>query len=483
MRHALPVILLALLLAGCGDSMSAPSRTPTTKPIVTAAPATLVDGSLTATRDCRHIGYVIVTGGQQAAVVDGWEIGRYGQVRGLAFAPDSKRYAFIATAGGKSFLVVDGKREAAGWAAIAWLRFSPDGKRIAYLASHGDAVDEASRASLVVDGQVVGTHKAVAEDSTLFSPDGARFSYTALGEDGQRTVFVDGEPGPAWEMAGLTAFSDDGRHAAYAAKEHGVLYIVLDGQKGPPLAKILQSVPFRFRPGSGEVVYPAQINGEWRMFAGGQWEVGYGYAVGLPVFSKDGRHMAYVAQREGELKKLESPSGGPCDWSAGPAVAVIDGRVGPEYASIDGIALSDNGKSVGYTGWRDHGLRVVVNGKELGPFKEHGAGVPLWNADGSRYAFYASADEEGKTCIVTSAGKGRAYDEVKGLRWSPCGRWLVYAARRGTTWCVVINGSEGQPHDEVLAELGGGIVFDSPTEVRYLVKDMSTYSVVDEELH
>jgi hypothetical protein len=37
-------------------------------------------------------------------------------------------------------------------------------------------------------------------------------------------------------------------------------------------------------------------------------------------------------------------------------------------------------------------------------------------------------------------------------------------------------------HDEVLAELGGGIVFDSPTRVRYLVKDKSTFSVVEEEL-
>jgi WD40 repeat protein len=181
-------------------------------------------------------------------------------------------------------------------------------------------------------------------------------------------------------------------------------------------------------------------------------------------------HMAYVAQRAGaQPEKAE-------------AVAVIDGRAGPAYAGIDGISLSDDGKSVGYAATKDGGVRVIVNGQELGPFKVHGAGVPLWNADGSRYAFYASADEEGKTVIVTSAGKGRAYDEVKGLGWSPCGRWLAYAARRGTTWCVVINGSEGQMHDEVLAELGGGIVFDSPTHVRYLVKDMSTYSVVDEEL-
>jgi WD40 repeat protein len=469
MRQVAAGILLAVLLAGCGDSMPAPSRTPTTKPLVTAAPATIVAGSLAATRDCRHIGYVIRTGGQQAGVVDGWEIGRYDQVRGLAFAPDSKRYAFIATAGAKSFLVIDGKREPPDWAAIAWLRFSPDGKHLAYLASLGEAVDEASRASLVVDGQVVGTHKAVAEDSTLFSPDGSRFSYTALQTDGRRVVFVDGKPGPAWEMAGLTAFSDDSRHVAYAAKEHGVLFIVLDDQKGPPLARILQGNPFRFRPGSGEVVYPALVNDKWRMFSRGQWEPEYD-GLGPAVFSKDGMHMAYVAQRAGAQPGQAE------------AVAVIDGRPGPAYAGIDGIAFSDDGKSVGYAATKEGGVRVVVNGKELGPFKAHGAGVPLWNADGSRYAFYASADEEGKTCIVTSAGKGRTFDEVKGLAFSPCGRWLVYAARRGTTWCVVINGSEGQPHDDVLAELGGGIVFDSPTHVRYVVKDMSTYAIVDEEL-
>jgi len=470
MHRAMAIILLALTLAGCGDSMPAPSRTPTTKPVVTVAPASIASGSLTATHDSRHLGYVIRTGGQQAAVVDGWEIGRYDQVRGLAFAPDSKRYAFIAKTGAKNFLVIDGKREPQDWAEIAWLRFSPDGKHIAYLASLGNAVAEAARASIVVDGQVVGTHKAVAEDSTLFSPDGTRFSYAALGEDGRRTVYVDGKPGPAWEMAGLTAFSDDGRHVAYAAKDHGVFYIVLDGQKGPPLARILQGNPFRFRPGSGEVVYPALVNGKWRMFAGGQWEVEYD-GLGPAVFSKDGRHMAYVARR--------ATGGAP---GQNEAVAAIDGRLGPAYASIEGIAFSDDGKSVGYAATKEHGVRVVVNGKELGPFKEHGAGVPLWNADGSRYAFYASADEEGKTCIVTPAGKGRAYDEVKGLAFSPCGKWLAYAARRGPTWCLVINGSEGQPHEEVLAELGGGIVFDSPTHVRYLVKDKSTFSVVEEEL-
>ena len=82
--------------------------------------------------------------------MDGKEGKQYDDVYGLTFSPDSKRVAYWAKAGGKQFAVVDGKEgkqyDETGIVcyfdlfAVVFTHsftFSPDSKRVAYVAKAG----------------------------------------------------------------------------------------------------------------------------------------------------------------------------------------------------------------------------------------------------------------------------------------------------------------------------------------------------------
>jgi hypothetical protein len=65
----------------------------------------------------------------------------------------------------------------------------------------------------------------------------------------------------------------------------------------------------------------------------------------------------------------------------------------------------------------------------------------------------------------------REYDDVGLPVFSPDGKHVAYWARKGRTWCVVVDGKEGMIHDRILT-IGTpgrqGVVFDSADSLHYL---------------
>lgn len=122
----------------------------------------------------------------------------------MGFSPDSKRFAYIANTGGKSFVVVDGESDGFATSPFASFMFSPDGKRVAVWGQRQTGP------ALYIDGKAERTTDMPNFATFQFSPDGRRYAYT--GRNG--AIYLDGK------HAGLAgeefAFSPDSQH--FAAK-------------------------------------------------------------------------------------------------------------------------------------------------------------------------------------------------------------------------------------------------------------------------
>ena len=150
------------------------------------------------------------------------------------------------------------------------LTISPDNNHYAYVASiwgsitidpqRGPGLSTAHKACVVVDGKLDSSYESIRDSTLHFSPDGKRYAYVAM-QAGKSIVVVDGEPDPAYEnlSRGAVMFSSNGNRVAYEIRGAGGRVVVVDSQPGP--------------------VYESLDGG--------------------PVFSLDGKHVAYSASKGG----------------------------------------------------------------------------------------------------------------------------------------------------------------------------------------
>jgi hypothetical protein len=109
-------------------------------------------------------------------VVDG-EIGpEMASISSVAFSPDGKRVAHVASVAGKSFVTAAGRRGPL-FDFVSRLRYSPDGSRLAYVAHSQDS-------EFVAAGERRGAHADRILGGPMFSPDSTELRYLALMADG-----------------------------------------------------------------------------------------------------------------------------------------------------------------------------------------------------------------------------------------------------------------------------------------------------------
>ena len=160
--------------------------------------------------------------------------------------------------------------------------------------------------------------------------------------------------------------------------------------------------------------------------------------------SPDGARMAYA--------RFDRPSIGHI---------VLDGKAGPSYAALVGKPVfSLDGKRVAYVAMNTQNQWfVVVDGEESRERYPPVQGRPgvfpdlRFSLDGRRLAYVAVVDGGGvaKQVVVVDHQADRKYDEIAGLALAPKGESTAYAARTGRQWAVVVDGKEGPRHDWVLA--------------------------------
>jgi hypothetical protein len=157
----------------------------------------------------------------------------------------------------------------------------------------------------------------------IHSPDGTRTAYIEWkrGWNGTKVV-VDGQASAGYGpvMPGSMMFSADSKHMVFAALKSVHWVVVVDGREGPKFTKV--GVPIFSREG-GHIAYTAltgRFKRPWTVVVDDR-ENGEFEQVGLPVFSPDGRHVVFI----GDTSTMKNK------WSV-----VADGQEGEAFDGLLG---------------------------------------------------------------------------------------------------------------------------------------------------
>lgn len=335
--------------------------------------------------DGHHTAYAAERGQRWRVIRDGNVGERFDSVRDetITFGPLGDRIAFVAVRDGKPIVVVDGQPGAAhARVADGSMVFSPDGLHIAYVAGDDDAQYH------VYDGVQGPAYASVGP--ARFSADSAHFAY-AVSDADRSYVLLDGKvtatrEGPGSIRPASLTFSPDGRVAYVAAAGDGRERVVFDGQDGKVFDRVLDDFTTFSR--DGALAYVARDSGRARVVVDGT-EVGVhaGVVPGSIRFSPDGRRVAYLVERtEGganvrRCAAVDGVEGKLYDWIREPPVFSVDG------VHVAYVAERRKSDDSGF-----HSLLVVDGGESPSPYPWI-RGDPVFRVDGRRIAYLAAAPD------------------------------------------------------------------------------------------
>jgi len=295
------------------------------------------------------------------------------------------------------------------------LRFSPDSMKVAYIAQKDDVFSvyvnqDRQQAFAIVDP----------DQGLMFSEDSSRLAYVAS-PDGQSWHLVhNGKPGEAFDAISHVTFSPDSRRLAYAAKTGGKWHLVEDGDRGPGYTNIKR---IRFGPDSERLVYVARDdNGAFVVLDGEKGEV-FDYVPGEPVFSHDGKRLAYAVAQESRRRGIRMRM-------------VVDGKAGPAFEQIGAYRFSPGGEHFAYMAVEDKDkekARMVHNGDAHEIYQS--IGLPVFSPKGRHLAYYVFYD--GLWHVKKNGEMGPGFYEVENPVFSPDGERMAYLARVGSRWSVM----------------------------------------------
>lgn len=286
---------------------------------------------------------------RELVVVDGKEGPVYDQIRSVDFSPDGNRVAYVAIRKDKQFMVVDGKEGPKYTDVDAGFSFSPNGKRLAYVAST-EAGNSNRNTFVVVDGKPGPKYEQIDSPSLMFSPDGKHFTYTVVEDSGAFTV-LDGKPGPKYDeiggpcggMAAAYAVFSPKNQFIYKAKKGEKCYMVIDGNKSPAYDDIDNYCPV-FNADGSHMAYAVMKDEKWMVVLDGVPGPAYDMIYGDSINFTPGGHFIYTART-----------------TNGDLVAVVDGKELPK--SVSNPVFSPDGKHMAYCAWKDKQGVVAVDDK------------------------------------------------------------------------------------------------------------------------
>jgi roadblock/LC7 domain-containing protein len=229
--------------------------------------------------------------------------------------------------------------------------------------------------------------------------------------------------------------SPDGTHLAYVGMRGDTLFVGHDGVEDPPLVAQSRSVPPVFSRDGRHLAYGGAVEGEaYRLIVDGRIVNDLLLAPIAAVFGPDGERLAYVEMRE--------PAGGRADVRI-----VLDGRPGPWFAGLRNaggvMQFSPDGSRFayqrvdgeGHCQWvvDDVAQRLTNEVMPLSLSRLRGVGVverPVaagFSPDGRRFAYFADVVEKG-VAIVEDDVPGPLFKAVGAPIFSPDSRRLAYVA-------------------------------------------------------
>jgi hypothetical protein len=258
-----------------------------------------------------------------------------------------------------------------------------------------------------------------------------------IDEENDARVVHDGREGKRYAAVGEMALSPDGSRVAHGALVSGKWHMVVDGVEGEGFDAVKAPV---FSPDGAHVAYQAMDGEVWRLVVDRRASRGTRTRILAHRFSEDSTRIAWVddadAHERGRLVvsalDLEKPS----------VVA----------AGVESFVFGRSG-ALAYLAVREGSGVVVLDGKD-DPFPDGELRGPL-----------VLAPEGGSVAALVRSGRGvqlrrffaheggseaSAYDDAEGLVLGAGGRAHAFAARRGPSWFLVVDGKEGPPFDRVV---------------------------------
>lgn len=196
------------------------------------------------------------------------------------------------------------------------------------------------------------------------------------------------------------------------------------------------------------------------------------HIYGGPIFSPDGRKLAFAAKKDKTVS------------------VVMNGKEGKSYGQIQSLVFSPDSQKLAYVAREGEKRFVVLDEKEGMPYERieiDGCSDPVFSPDSQKLAFIARKD--GKDVVVVRDKDGekqrQPHDWIVCLTFSPNSQKIVYEAGSGQRWggggkqFVVIGDSagdrEGLQYDLIM---GPPIVSADSQEVAYEAVDGGKYFVV-----
>ena len=401
-------------------------------------PGTGVHSEWTVSPDGKRIAHVIrKRGGPPTLVLDGKIVAKSLAITNVTFSPDSKRLACrLSTPTRKDspwanreiprdqWLWVDGNRTGP-FEYVGEIQFSPDSKRVACRAR--TVIQGKTRNLVLLDGKTIAMGKSCG--ITGFDAEG-RLVFTWWTRRPPASTYIMDARNRLTEHPGGAILSPDGKHIAWLVGMPGSQRIVVNGKPQPAYGAIKH---IRVAPVTGKVAYVASNDGKTHQAVVDGKVVATSKGFRRPIFSPNGRRVAFIAQPEGPNEPYKRE-------------LIIDGKGYPaaEFMSEPKVRFSADGKhwmavaARVARGW-DRQCDVLWDGKSIGRFQRVKSRGLRMTHDGK--CVFLGCKSRTSMAVYVGDKPGPTYEMVRALTVSDDGRHVAYAAKDADgDYFVVLDG-------------------------------------------